>query len=863
MISASNRMVVATSVVLVMACSCTAAEDDGTEIARKAMAILQANCFRCHGKDGNVEGGMNYLLQPDKLIAHRKIIAGDPDESPLYRRVVAGKMPPAGEAPRPSAADVAVLKQWIENGARSPLGTVQRSPISEAEVYRRILVDLDTIDRRSRRFTRYFSLAHLYNAGLSEAELQTYRNALAKLLNSLSWHPTIYVPTAVDAEHVLLRIDLRHYLWDANVWNRILSEYPYGILQDTAAARACLVQTATRLPFVRADWFVATASHPPLYPEILQLPSSLAELERQLRIDAAADIQQERVARAGFNGSGIAKNNRLIERHVSIHGAYWRSYDFDAVAQNLVDRDNLLPDRRNLFAHPLGPGFTENAFLHAGGEAIFHLPNGLQGYMIVNANGVRLDKASTALVSDPKRPDRAVETGISCMSCHYAGINFKDDQIREYVRSNPAAFSPSDAEVVLALYPPAERMRALMQEDAERFRVALEKTGSRVSVFEPIITMTLRYEEDVDLPTAAAETGLMPEEFTRRLGESSLLTRNLGALRIAGGTVHRPVWVQAFGDVVREMQRATLLQPSRSVQSLPDNTGEIDPLEAQSSPANCVAFSPDGKFALLAGADKSLRLWDVEAGRDRRRLIGHTGSVWCVAFSPDGQRALSGGADNRIRLWDVETGRELKQFEGQGRFVTCVAFSRDSKQALSGSLASGLALWDLENGRELQTVAPWARYIQAVAFSPDGRRAIFSAERAVRLWDLEQNRELGRLDGHTDAVVAIAYSDDGAKAATAGDDGTIRVWDLHTLSALAVLRGHEGPVRGLAMSADGKRLLSGGSDRTVRLWEVASGREVWRSKAQPDGVVGVALTPTQLFAGNRDASVRAWRAPSP
>ena len=57
----------------------------------------------------------------------------------------------------------------------------------------------------------------------------------------------------------------------------------------------------------------------------------------------------------------------------SVHGAYWRTYDFDEPPANLVDRanGNLLPDRRNVFAFPLGPGLVEKPFQHAGGEAIF------------------------------------------------------------------------------------------------------------------------------------------------------------------------------------------------------------------------------------------------------------------------------------------------------------------------------------------------------------------------------------------------------------------------------------------------------------------------------------------------------------
>src|SRR5262249_20332514 len=183
----------------------------------------------------------------------------------------------------------------------------------EATVLEWVLADLDKMDRRRRRFARYFSLVPLANAGHGPDELRTYRNALAKLLNSLSWHPRITLPEAVDPAGLVLRIDLRDYQLDASLWNRALAEYPYGILRDSGVARAVLVGTATRMPVVRADWFVATASRAPLYYELLQIPANLAELERQLRVDAEANIRQERVARAGFNGSGISRNNRILE----------------------------------------------------------------------------------------------------------------------------------------------------------------------------------------------------------------------------------------------------------------------------------------------------------------------------------------------------------------------------------------------------------------------------------------------------------------------------------------------------------------------------------------------------------------------
>ena len=97
-----------------------------------------------------------------------------------------------------------------------------------------------------------------------------------------------------------------------------------------------------------------------------------------------------------------------------------------------------------------------------------------------------------------------------------------------------------------------------------------------------------------------------------------------------------------------------------------------------------VAWRPDGRQALSAGADKTVRLWEVETGRCLRVLEGHTASVLSVAWSPDGRQALSAGADRTVRLWDVETGRCLRVLEGHTASVRSVAWSPDGRQALSG-----------------------------------------------------------------------------------------------------------------------------------------------------------------------------------
>jgi serine/threonine protein kinase/WD40 repeat protein len=68
--------------------------------------------------------------------------------------------------------------------------------------------------------------------------------------------------------------------------------------------------------------------------------------------------------------------------------------------------------------------------------------------------------------------------------------------------------------------------------------------------------------------------------------------------------------------------------------------------------------SADGKWILTGGRDNMLRLWDAASGTQLHKLMGHTDAVLAVAFLPDGRRALSAGADGTFRTWQLPTKRD-------------------------------------------------------------------------------------------------------------------------------------------------------------------------------------------------------------
>jgi WD40 repeat protein len=72
-----------------------------------------------------------------------------------------------------------------------------------------------------------------------------------------------------------------------------------------------------------------------------------------------------------------------------------------------------------------------------------------------------------------------------------------------------------------------------------------------------------------------------------------------------------------------------------------------------------VAFSPSGTLLATAGADRTVRLWQMPALTPVRTLAGHAELVYGVAFSPDGSRLASASADQTARVWAPLTGDSL------------------------------------------------------------------------------------------------------------------------------------------------------------------------------------------------------------
>ena len=546
-----------------------AAEED---LAQQAHAVLKKHCYRCHGADFKVPG-MN-VLDVDTLTAERKdapayVVLGNADDSYLWQRVgIDADMPPEDAPDQPTAAEREIIKRWILAKAPMP-GRPARPFRSEREVLSAIQAHLNKATPNNRPFLRYFTLTNLYNnhQTVTDFDLRLYRAALSKLINSLSWESSIVVPEAIDEEQTIFCIDLRDVGWDKNdLWKEILRVYPYGLKHDRARDRAMadvaseVYRLATSdLPYIRADWFISSASRPPLYHTMLELPTEASELEEKLSVEAEDDFRNGKLARAGFATSGVSAQNRLVDRHSALHGMYWKSYDF-----------KTNEGQGNLFRKPLGPTldnhpFPDLAFESDGGEMIFTLPNGLQGYFLTDGKGERIDSGPIEVVSDALKTSGtpAIVNGLSCMACHKHGVvRFKDTllmgaavagdarrKLEELIPQQPAM------DEILAR-DEADFLRSLVKACGPFLQVGEDKDRDIREFAEPIAAVAMQYNKDLSAVEAAFELGVpSPVELQTRIQNNPQLREmGLGPLG-QGEKIKRETW-QSLTDFLSQFHRA-------------------------------------------------------------------------------------------------------------------------------------------------------------------------------------------------------------------------------------------------------------------------------------------------------------------
>ncbi|MEZ5393423.1 MAG: hypothetical protein R2724_11245 [Bryobacterales bacterium] len=251
---------------------------------------------------------------------------------------------------------------------------------------------------------------------------------------------------------------------------------------------------------------------------------------------------------------------------------------------------------------------------------------------------------------------------------------------------------------------------------------------------------------------------------------------------------------------------------------------------------SAVAFSKDSKRLVAVGGAPAkfgeVQVWDVDKRELERSILVGADTLFGGALSPDAKRVVVGLPDKTVRVLDLETGKEVVRAGYHEDWVLDAAFGIDGQRIVTVGRDRAAKLADASTGAFLENVNLLRDMLYAVKRHPRRDQVLIGGEdRVPYLYLMDRPRALKIADDQTlvreypeqqGRIHALAFSPDGGRIAVGGMSPEVTIYDTETAALIAKCKTGPG-VFVLSFSPDGKRLAAAGFDGEVRLFDAPTG----------------------------------------
>jgi ribosome assembly protein SQT1 len=264
-----------------------------------------------------------------------------------------------------------------------------------------------------------------------------------------------------------------------------------------------------------------------------------------------------------------------------------------------------------------------------------------------------------------------------------------------------------------------------------------------------------------------------------------------------------------------------------------------------------MSFHPKGGTVLLTGSgDGTLWMFHIPLNRCLQVFVGHEQAVTAGCFSPDGKWALSASSDGTLRIWAPKTGLNKHVFRLGEAGLTCMANNggSDGMLVIAGSedgqahvchigskkVVASLRHYEAPTNEKVdeEDEMEYPMSVEAVGFSPSQPNwcATGGVDGKLKIWDLARDGQMRQVctpsdTESTDSVTRISWHPTLPFVFAATINGTVRVWDARNGTLLHTLTGGSTADQindmNIQFLSDGSAVIvAAGDDNAVRVFEL-------------------------------------------
>lgn len=285
-----------------------------------------------------------------------------------------------------------------------------------------------------------------------------------------------------------------------------------------------------------------------------------------------------------------------------------------------------------------------------------------------------------------------------------------------------------------------------------------------------------------------------------------------------------------------------------------DTGNKLKELEGPSD-VEWLCFHPKGGSVLLAGsvADGTIWMYHIPTSKCLQVFVGHESGVTAGSFTPDGRWAVSASSDGTVRVWAPRTGVSKHVFRLGDAGLTSMAVSggSDSQLVIVGAedgmahvchigtkkVVASLRHYEPPsniNDEDEEMELPMS--VEAVGFASSAVNPNWCATGGVdgvlKIWDLSKDGQCRQVCRHEAAssvggITRLRWHPTLPLVFTSCSDGAIRLWDARNGTLLQTLTGHSDMINDMDIifidpqHAGGTAVIvSGSDDKTARIYEI-------------------------------------------